>query len=213
MRWLFDIENPVMRYILKIIDCMCLSILWLVCCLPILTAGAATTALYATVYRYLRKDEGHLLRTFLGAFRENWKTSTLVWLVLLAAGILLGVDMLVFRTMALQGQFLGKLYWLILLLICVWITWLVYAFAYCARFHGGVKDVLRGSFLLMLLHPLRAFTVFLPTAAGILVMCMVPGFVSIVPAVIGLTCSITLEKIFKLHGSGASVNETKGESL
>jgi uncharacterized membrane protein YesL len=213
MRWLFDIENPVMRYILKIFDCMCLSLLWLACCLPILTAGAATTALYATVYRYLRKDEGHLLRTFLSAFRENWKRSTLVWLVILAVGILLGVDMLVFRTMALQGQFLGKLYWVILLLICVWITWLVYAFAYCARFHGSVKDILRGSILLMLLHPLRALTVFLPTAAGILVMCMAPGFVSIVPAVIGLTCSVTLEKIFALHGSGASVNETKGESL
>ena len=213
MRWLFDIENPVMRYILKIFDCMCLSILWLVCCLPILTAGAATTALYATVYRYLRKDEGHLLRTFLGAFRENWKKSTLVWLVLLAAGILLGVDMLVFRTMALQGQFLGKLYWLILLLIGVWITWLVYAFAYCARFHGSVKDVLRGSALLMLLHPLRALTVFLPTAAGILVMCMVPGFLSIVPVVMILTCSMTLEKLFVLHGGSNAPQQSEGEDL
>lgn len=212
MRWLFDIENPVMRYVIKIFDCMCLSILWLVCCLPILTAGAATTALYATVYRYLRKDEGHLLRTFLDAFRENWKRSTLVWLVMLAAGILLGADMLVFRTMVLQGQWLGNLYWLILVLICLWVTWMVYAFAYCARFHGGVKDALRDSFLLMLLHPLRALTVFLPTAAGILVICMVPGLASIVPAVMVLTCSITLEKIFKLHGSGESANQTKGEN-
>jgi uncharacterized membrane protein YesL len=213
MRWLFNIENPVMRYILKIFDCMCLSLLWLACCLPILTAGAATTALYATVYRYLRKDEGHLLRTFLSAFRENWKRSTLVWLVILAVGILLGVDMLVFRTMALQGQFLGKLYWVILLLIGVWITWLVYAFAYCARFHGSVKDVLRGSALLMLLHPLRALTVFLPTAASMLVVCMAPGFVSIVPAVVGLICSITLEKIFKLHGRGETASQAKGDSL
>ena len=89
MRWLFDIENPVMRYIIKIFDCMCLSILWMVCCLPVVTAGAATAALYATVYRYLRKEEGHLLGTYFGAFRENWKRSTPVWLVLLAAGALL----------------------------------------------------------------------------------------------------------------------------
>jgi len=213
MRWLFDIENPIMGYIIKIFDCMCLSILWLICCLPIVTAGAATTALYAAVYRYLRKNEGHLLRTFFDAFRENWKRSTLVWLLVLAAGILLGVDVLVFRTMALQGQLLGKLYWLILVLICIWITWTVYAFAYCARFHGGVKDALRGSLLLMLLHPLRTLTVFLPTAAGILIMCMAPGFLTIVPAVIMLTCGITLEKVFQLHGNGESANQTKGESL
>ena len=213
MRWLFDIENPIMGYIIKIFDCMCLSILWLICCLPIVTAGAATTALYAAVYRYLRKNEGHLLRTFFDAFRENWKRSTLVWLLVLATGILLGVDVLVFRTMALQGQLLGKLYWLILVLICIWITWAVYAFAYCARFHGGVKDALRGSLLLMLLHPLRTLTVFLPTAAGILIMCMAPGFLTIVPAVIMLTCGITLEKVFQLHGNGESANQTKGESL
>lgn len=89
----------------------------------------------------------------------------------------------------------------------------MYAFAYCARFHGGVKDVLRGSLLLMFLHPLRALTIFLPTAAGILVMCMAPGFVSIVPAVIVLTCSITLEKIFRLHGRGESASQSKGDSL
>lgn len=213
MRWIFDIENPVMRYILKIFDCICLSILWLVCCLPIFTAGAATTALYATVYRYLRKEEGHLLRTYLSAFRENWKRSTCVWLVILAAGILLGVDMLVFRTLALQGQLLGKLYWLILLLICVWITWFVYAFAYCARLHGSVKDVLRNSAILMLLHPLLTLAVFLPTAAGVLAVCMAPGFVSIVPAAVGLICSITLEKIFRLHGREESASQAKGESL
>ena len=89
MRWLFDIENPVMRLIIKIFDCMCLSILWLICCLPVVTAGAATAALYATVHRYIRKEEGHLLRTFFGAIRENWKRATLVWLVVLAAGIAL----------------------------------------------------------------------------------------------------------------------------
>lgn len=213
MRWIFDIENPVMRYIIKIFDCMCLSVLWIACCLPVLTAGVATTALYATVHRYIRKDEGNLLKTFFSAVRENWKRSTLVWLVMLAAGILLGLDVLVFRSMALQGQAMGRLYWLILVLIGVWLTWMVYAFAYCARFHGGVEEALRGSFLLMLLHPLRALTVFLPTAAGILVMCMAPGFAPFVPAAIALTCSMTLEKLFQLHGSEEPVNETKGESL
>ena len=69
------------------------------------------------------------------------------------------------------------------------------------------------TFLLMLLHPLQALTVFLPTAAGILVMCMEPGFVSIVPVAMVLACSITLEKIFLLHGSRETVNQTKGESL
>jgi uncharacterized membrane protein YesL len=96
---------------------------------------------------------------------------------------------------------------LTLVLVALWITWAVYALAYCARFHGGVKDALRGSLLLMVLHPLRALTVFLPAAAGILVVCIAPGLVAIVPAAVTLACSVTLEKIFKLHGSGDSVKQ------
>ena len=213
MRWLLNIDNPVMRYIIKIFDCMCLSILWLFFCLPVITIGAATTALYATVHRYIRKDEGHLLRTFWDTFRENWKRSTQVWLVGLAAGVLLLADMLVFRTMALQGQILGNLYWLILLLVCLWITWMIYSFAYCARCHGSAKDTLRHAFLLMILHPLRALTVFVPAASGILVMCMVPGFLAIIPSVMILTCNITLEKVFALHVESKAQNQSEGEGL
>ena len=86
MRWIFDIENPVMQYVIKVFDCMCLSVLWLLFSLPVITAGASATALYAAVYHYIRRDEGHMLRTFWGAFRENLKRSTVVWL---AAGVVL----------------------------------------------------------------------------------------------------------------------------
>lgn len=51
--------------------------------------GASTTALYATVYHYIRKDEGTLWRTFWGAFRESLKRSTVVWLAVLAVVALL----------------------------------------------------------------------------------------------------------------------------
>ena len=141
MGWLFDINNPVMRWVVKIFDCICLSILWVAACLPIFTIGASTTALFATIHRYIRLEEGGLLKTFFRAFRDNFKRSTLCWLVLLAVFALLTVDVLVFRTMAVNGQFFGKLYWLVLLLIGVEVTWMAYLFCYAERFDGGVKDV------------------------------------------------------------------------
>ncbi len=199
MRWLLNIDNPVMRYIVKIFDCMCLSLLWLLFSLPVITAGASTTALYATVYRYIRKEEGHLWSTFWETFRENLKRSTLAWLVVLAVTVLLTVDVLVFRTMAINGELIGKLYWLILVLCCVAVTWAAFLFAYAARFQGSVKDVLRVSFLLMAVHPIKALTVFVPVAAGILLALMAPGLLSILPAGICLVCSMILEGVFALH--------------
>lgn len=199
MRWIFSVENPVMQYIIKAFDCMCLSVLWLLFSLPVITAGASATALYATVYHYIRKDEGHLWRTFWGAFRENLKRSTLLWLVVLLMTALLGVDILVFRTMAINGESLGPLYWVILLLCCVAITWVAFLFAYAARFQGRVRDMLRISFMLMAAHPLKAAVVFVIAAAGIMLSLMAPGLLTILPALICLAVSMITENIFASH--------------
>lgn len=199
MRRIFHIDNPIMQAIIKIFDCMCLSLLWTVFSLPVITAGAATTALYATAYHYIRKDEGHLWRTFWGAFRENWKRSTLMWLVVLAIAALLGADILVFRTLAIQGAMLGKLYWPVLLLCCVAVTWVAFLCAYAARFQGRVRDLLRISFLLMTAHPIQSFLIFVPIAAGVLLTAMAPGLVSILPTAVCLVNSLVLERIFSLH--------------
>ena len=45
MKRLLSIDNPIMRFIIKIFDCMILSVLWLVFSLPVITMGAATAAL------------------------------------------------------------------------------------------------------------------------------------------------------------------------
>ena len=199
MRWIFSVENPVMQYIIKAFDCMCLSVLWMLFSLPVITAGASATAWYATVYHYIRKDEGHLWRTFWGAFRENLKRSTLLWLVVLLMTALLGVDILVFRTMAINGESLGRLYWVILLLCCVAITWVAFLFAYAARFQGRVRDMLRVSFMLMAAHPLKAAVVFVIAAAGIMLSLMAPGLLTILPALICLAVSMITENIFASH--------------
>ena len=199
MGWLFDINNPVMRWVVKIFDCICLSILWVAACLPIFTIGASTTALFATIHRYIRLEEGGLLKTFFQAFRDNFKRSTLCWLVLLALFALLMVDVLVFRTMAVNGQLFGKLYWLVLLLIGVEVTWMAYLFCYAERFDGGVKDVLKLSFLLMVLHPLKAITVLLILLAGAALVAIGPVALSIVPALTCWLCDIVIASVFSQH--------------
>ena len=42
----FSLENPIWKFIGNLADFFLLSCLWYLCCLPVVTAGAATTALY-----------------------------------------------------------------------------------------------------------------------------------------------------------------------
>lgn len=90
-RRFFDPEKG-LWYALGILgDLLMLSLLWGACCIPVLTAGASTAALYdAAVHALRRKDEALLSRFFL-VFKRELKSgalATLFWLLILAAEFL-----------------------------------------------------------------------------------------------------------------------------
>lgn len=89
---IFSYDSPFSQVLLKLCYSCCLNLLWFVCCLPVFTVGAATTALYYTTFKITRDEEGSLTRTFFRAFRENFRQSTVLWLILLAAGLFLAGD-------------------------------------------------------------------------------------------------------------------------
>ena len=61
---LFDLENPFWSFMGKLTDMMILTVVWFVCCLPVVTAGAATTALYYVLMKLSVNREGYVLKDF-----------------------------------------------------------------------------------------------------------------------------------------------------
>lgn len=211
MKRLFAIDSPFVSGAIKLFDCICLSVLWAVFSLPIITLGASSAALYSSVYNYIRKDKGNLLKTFLNAFKENFKRSTILWLIALVIMALLTVDVMVFRQLKINGDPLGGVYPITLVMYCIAVTWLVYLIAYSALFNGSIKDVLRLSFVLMVIHPIRALGVFLPVLCGAVIALTVPGLIIILPAGIFWAGSFTLEKIFMLHMRQEDLDKVNNE--
>ena len=58
-------DNVVVRALTKICDMVCLNVLWLICCIPIVTIGAATTALYTIMLKMVKNEEGYIFGDFL----------------------------------------------------------------------------------------------------------------------------------------------------
>ena len=199
MKRLFDLDSPFIEALTKIGDCICLSAFWLVFSLPVFTLGASSTALYAAVHHCLRRGEAGVWKNFWNAFQENFKRSTLAWLIELLVLAVLLVDAGVFRGIRLSGGPMGKLYWLALFLVAVGLTWTAYVAAYAARFNGTVREVLRFGRILMTLHPIRALGVMLPILAGLFLMLATPIMLLLVPASVCWINSLTLEKVFRLH--------------
>ena len=86
---LFAMDGKLSDYMNKIADLVLLNFLWLICCLPIVTIGAATTALHAIVLKMVRNEESYIFSGFFQAFKENLKQSTVIWGILfLISGVL-----------------------------------------------------------------------------------------------------------------------------
>ena len=84
---LFQSDNPFNSFLTLVFDMMELSILWLVFCLPIITIGASTTALYYEAMKLVRDEGSSVSKGFLKSFKENFKESvpfTLIELLIVA---------------------------------------------------------------------------------------------------------------------------------
>ena len=94
MKWFFNMDNPVMRTLSMLADIVILNLLTLLCSLPIVTAGAAFTALNDACIRLVRMEDGELGRDYFRAFKANFKNGTLAWLLFLVCAVLLYLDYL-----------------------------------------------------------------------------------------------------------------------
>lgn len=141
------IDNPIMRGIGRLADFMILNILWVICSIPIITIGASTTALYTVMLKLVKNEEGYIAKGFLKAFKENFKQSTIMWLIFLLLGIIFVVDFVSIRLM--PNMVGGILQILFLFMGALLVAWMVYAFALQARFVNTVKNTLKNALILV----------------------------------------------------------------
>lgn len=81
-----NIDSPFYRTMGKIGDLLFANLLWLVCCLPIVTAGVSTLGLFTVVNKMAAKEDYTVRTDFFKAFKRDFKQSTALWLVFLLAG-------------------------------------------------------------------------------------------------------------------------------
>ena len=81
---IFNPDNALMITMSQITDCIFLSLFWLLGCVPVVTVGASSAALYDAAFRAFRQGDKHAWQRFLAVFRRNWKAGILPSIVFLA---------------------------------------------------------------------------------------------------------------------------------
>lgn len=139
-------DNVIVRALNKICDMVCLNVLWLICCIPIITIGASTTALYTIMLKMVKNEEGYIFRGFFKAFKSNFKQSTIIWIILLLLGIVCWID---FRVAGVISGTAGIVLRSIFLLVgVVLFSVMIYVFPLTARYENTIRATFRNAVIL-----------------------------------------------------------------
>ena len=148
MAKLFDMDNPIWRFMGRVADLFFLTVLWTAFSLPVFTVGASTTALYYVTLKMAENRAGYIFPSFWRAFRENLGTSTLLWGILLASGVFLGWDLYYCYRL---GPGAGTVaFWLLAALSVLYVLMLTLVFPLAARLAAGIKKLIFMTFMVCL---------------------------------------------------------------
>lgn len=148
MRNLMNPEGKFMLFLTKIAYSAYLNVLWFLCCLPIFTVGASTTALFYVTLKVAKDEEGNITKAFFHSFKENFKKATIIWLILLVLGIVLGVDGYVFYHMRFDNALWTIGTAIFIVAVVAYAIVLMYIFPLLSRFENTIKAMFLNSIML-----------------------------------------------------------------
>lgn len=142
----FDLDSPVMRLLNRVADLLILNILVIICCIPVVTAGAAFTAMHYVILKMIRGEEGYLIRGFFKSFARNFKQAVLIWLMMLLVIAVYVGDSLIFNY---SGVVFPKPLVIAVVAVGVIIFMIaIYVFPLLARFDNTIRNTIRNAALL-----------------------------------------------------------------
>lgn len=189
----FGIDNPFFGFMGRVGDILLLNILFVVTCIPVVTIGTSLCAMYQVTLRMARKESNYVVREYFRAWKEEWKQSTVIWLILLVTGCLLVFDVIVGREMwNLLNAAVGAL-------LFVWGMLFTYVFAVQARFENTVRNTIKNAMYMAVRH--FPFTLLMLMLNLIPVLCILLGSTTMMMAtpiyiVVGFSLTARINAIF-----------------
>ena len=214
MSSIFNADGPVFRFLTRVSDLMILNVFFILTSIPIVTIGASAAALNTVCGRMTRGEDTYIAKGYFAAFRDNLRQGILLTLLYLVMGALIFFD---FRILVENAEgFPPVLRYMLYAITAYILMTMPVTFALQARFRNTLKNTLKNSALVTMLHFLRAFVSILLWSLPIILAVVDPYYflmLSIVWILIGFSLtSLAVMRIFRkvfaqLEGGNAENKE------
>ncbi|GIF23522.1 hypothetical protein Ate02nite_62520 [Paractinoplanes tereljensis] len=174
---MFALDSPLVRFLNRFADLMILNLLFLVTALPIVTLGAALTALSGTAMRLARGESESVTGDYLRALRRDLRPGMLLGLVVAGLGLVLAAWWTVIGGLAVPGLVRILLYAVCGVLAFRLTVVALFAFPYLATFDDGLRTVLRNARLMSVRHAFASLALLMVTGLPVVVTVFYPQVV------------------------------------
>lgn len=160
LRSIFNLDSPVMRFLSRLADLLLLNLLFILCSIPIVTIGASWTALQYVTLKIRADEDSYIAKSFFHSFKENFKQSTLIWLIYLAFGVILAVEFMAYfgiggadaaaAAEAVEASSSGRTMKILTMVAAVlWLMMFFWTFILQSRFYNKIGQTLKNAALLL----------------------------------------------------------------
>ena len=160
---IFRIDSPFVQFMTKLFDMILLNLLFLICCIPIVTIGASCAALHTVTIKTVSGEEPYIFKGFFKAFKQNFIHSTITWIILFVAGAFLYVDSFMAARTGTGGLAMKML---LGIASTVYFFVFLYIFPIQARYKNTLRVDLKNALLVGIRHLPKtiflAFTIIVP---------------------------------------------------
>lgn len=201
----FGYDGPFFSIMNRISDIIILNVLWLVCCIPVVTIGASTTAMLYVTMKIINGEDAYVAKKFFKSFKENFLQSTVIWLIMLAIGVMIFCNFFFLLPNMKVNDTIYTLFFSATCLTCLlYAMILVWLFPLQAKLENKIKHTFSNALLLSFRH--------LPTTILLMLLVFVPvalatqTFASLffvwflfAGAGIALICSLLYNRVFNIY--------------
>lgn len=139
----FSVDSPLYKFMNRLMDVFKLNCMWLLCSLPIVTMGAATTAAYTITLKMVKDEEGYIAGPFWKEFKANLKKGSILGVIGMVASYAVYLDFQLYHVAKHHN-----IMFLIIGVVGVYLIFMhmVYAFPLMARYENSIINTMRNSY-------------------------------------------------------------------
>lgn len=165
---IFSQNSGFVKFVNKALDIIFLNILWIVFSLPIVTIGASTCAAFSVTLKMVDDEEGYIGRSFVKAFKGNFKQGSFMWLIT-APCIYLGY--LIWQVVIKADDVNFLLILGAILYSAVVIAINIYAYPLIARYKNTLKNMIKNSVAICMTYFWRTILIVVVVTVEVFIIC------------------------------------------